>query len=65
VIITVEKGDIQPVVRRKAKQLKIILLKTGTSSLHQSYTPKLSPQPHSLLTFGLLNLKLSFNPSRA
>jgi len=32
------------------------------NGLHQ--TPKLSPQPHSFFTFGLLNLNPSFKPSR-
>ncbi len=46
----------------KAEQLEMILLEVEAGGLHQIW--KLSPQPHSFLTLGLLNLKPSFSPSR-
>src|ERR1700739_4302967 len=40
-------------------------LKRELWSTQRHYTRNDSPQPHSSFTFGLLNLKPSFNPSRA
>ncbi|MNC90203.1 hypothetical protein D3C83_62730 [compost metagenome] len=52
----VQKIEVQRVGRGKAEKLEVVPL---------PQTLKLSPQPHSSLTFGLLNLKPSFKPSRA
>src|SRR5262249_13156115 len=53
----VERRRIQTVSTRQAEQREVVLREIDQ-------TLKLSPQPHSSFTLGLLNLNPSFNPSR-
>ena len=62
-VVLVELRRVDHVGLRQPEQLEVVLLKIETGGLH--YTLKLSPQPQESLTLGLLNLKPSFNPSRA
>ncbi len=59
-----EAVDIDTETTRQAKQRKVVLVQIAAGAAHLTHTLKLSPQPHSSFTFGLLNLNPSFSPSR-